>query len=265
MGLLGMGCGHAVRGRWLRGLAWVLGSMIAILLTPVLGTKAFVLMALARTGEAVDAAAMRSPKAGLPSWGLVVVSWLLLILLGSGISWLARTYYLESFSAPTSSMLPTIQPGDKFYISKLGYKPARGDVVVFISPMSEKSYVKRIVALGGDTVALEDGRLVLNGKKVEGEGQPCGPELICFEGQLDQKTYRAATDAPGRTPPSQPFAQVKVPPGHVFVLGDNRNNSADSRVWGPVPEEKVLGRADFIWYSSGPEKIRWERIDMKIR
>jgi signal peptidase I len=131
-----------------------------------------------------------------------------------------RIFVAEPFRIPSESMAPTLEPGDQALVTKVGGAPHRGDLVAFHAPRTGEVMLKRVVAVGGDTVGLEDGVLVVNGRR------PAEP-------------YVADPDAID----SVYFGPVKVAQGSLFVLGDNRGNSDDSRDYGTVPERSVIGRA----------------------
>jgi signal peptidase I len=130
-----------------------------------------------------------------------------------------RIFVAEPFRIPSESMAPTLEPGDQALVTKIG-APHRGDLVAFHAPRTGEVLLKRVVAVGGDTVGLEDGVLVVNGRR------PAEP-------------YVADPDAID----SVYVGPVKVARGSLFVLGDNRGNSDDSRDFGTVPERNVIGRA----------------------
>ena len=138
-----------------------------------------------------------------------------------------RAFLAEPLVVPTSSMSPTLRPGDHVLANKLAYRfgePRRGDLVVFRAPASDGLMLKRIVALAGDRVGLEDGVLHVNGHAVR---EPF------VDHRLVESVY---------------FGPVRVPSGTVFVMGDQRSDSLDSRTFGPVPRRRILGRADVrIW------------------
>lgn len=133
-----------------------------------------------------------------------------------------RLSVAETFRIPTESMTPTLQPGDSVLVDKLAYKgggtPDRGEMVVFHEPRTGDIVLKRVVALGGDTVGLQDGRLVVDGRR-----------------PVEPYTDPDAID-------SVYFGPVTVPHGSVFVLGDNRLNSKDSRRFGTVRNDRIIGR-----------------------
>lgn len=137
---------------------------------------------------------------------------------------LVKAFLFQPFYIPSESMEPTLRKNDRLLVNKLSRDPGRGDIVVFERPPNEaatsfnKDLVKRVVAVAGDTVEGRDGAVVVNGRKVD------EPYL-----------------APGTT--TSAFPPTAVPAGHVWVMGDNRGNSQDSRVFGPVDKDLVVGRA----------------------
>jgi signal peptidase I len=133
---------------------------------------------------------------------------------------LVRIFVAEPFRIPSQSMEPTLRPGDQALVSKRsGHDPRRGQLVAFHSPRSGEILLKRVVAVGGDTVGLEDGVLVVDGRRVS-------------EPFVDHKAIDSVY-----------FGPVRVKPGTVFVMGDNRANSEDSRDFGAVGTELIIGRA----------------------
>lgn len=134
-----------------------------------------------------------------------------------------RPFVMEAFWIPSGSMIPTLEIGDRVLVNKFIYRftePTRGDIVVFESVDNpEEDLIKRVVGLPGDRIAVRNGRLFVNG-----------------EPQKEPYTNK-------RLPDRSFFAQTTVPKDHIFVMGDNRANSADSRVFGPLPEENIEGEA----------------------
>ncbi|MFP4224445.1 MAG: signal peptidase I [Phycisphaeraceae bacterium] len=173
---------------------------------------------------------------------------------------------------PTGSMLPTIVQGDHITVNKLAYglklpltnislghwsEPERGDVVTFWSPEDGQRMVKRVVGLPGDTVALADGRLIVNSQFARYSG-PLGRTAV-------RETIAGRTHlvrfVPTR-PVKRDFGPVRVPPGHYFMLGDNRDNSRDSRFFGTVPGSAITGEAFGVALSLDPGRAfapRWDR------
>ncbi len=134
-----------------------------------------------------------------------------------------RPFVLEAFYIPSESMVPTLEVGDRVFVNKFVYRvtePERGDIVVFESvDGGDEALIKRVVGLPGDTIAVRSGTLYVNGEPQK--------EPYLNRQPLDESFY----------------GPILVPPGHVFVMGDNRANSADSRVFGPVPKENIKGEA----------------------
>lgn len=195
-----------------------------------------------------------------------------------------RAFVVEPFRIPSRSMVPTLLVGDFILVNKFGYglrlpvthtkivdigEPQRGDVMVFRYPEDPtKDYIKRVIGLPGDTVAYHGTQLFVNGKAVPaeaaglytGEGAPAHfMTRLLFE-DLPDGPVHPILDIENRPGPQQ--NTVKVPPHHYFVMGDNRDNSADSRVWGFVPESALVGQAFMIWLSIDFNDfgIRWSRI-----
>jgi len=170
---------------------------------------------------------------------------------------------------PSASMQPTILAGDRIFVNKLAYdlkvpfttwhlaqwsNPQRGDIVVFYSPYDGTRLVKRVVGLPGDTVELRNDQLIINGQPMEYAPLPAGisdqlPEverersLLATE-QLSGHSH-AVMAIPG-VPAKRTFGPVQVPEGHYFMMGDNRDNSFDSRYFGVVERKRIVGRATAV-------------------
>jgi signal peptidase I len=166
------------------------------------------------------------------------LEWLVLLVTAVAIAIVIKTFLVQAFYIPSGSMLPTLQENDRVLVNKLSYKMHdvhRGDIVVFEAPpMMEQSdikdLVKRVVGLPGDDVSLRDGQVYINGKPLEEDYLPGGP---------------AQTPSEPLTSGNCPFADQstwKIPPNAIFVMGDNRQASQDSRCFGPIPEDTVVGR-----------------------
>ena len=186
---------------------------------------------------------------------------------------------------PTGSMRPTILEGERILVNRLAYDlkipfttrhlaewgaPERGDVVVFYSPMDGQRLVKRVIGLPGDVVELQENRLLLNGGPVE--YQSLSAESLVAVSDADRPDRRFAKELlPGRShpvmamtdrPARRTYGPVTVPAGRYFVMGDNRDNSFDSRFFGTVPRESILGRATAVVTSVDPDRWyapRWDR------
>lgn len=178
-----------------------------------------------------------------------------------------RTFIVQAFKIPSGSMLPTLQIGDHILVNKLRYgvrlpligervvkfqDPRRGDIIVFVYPVDpHKDFIKRVMGAPGDTIEIRHKRVYVNGSLVE---DPFG-QFVDGPGDLS------------RLSPRDNFGPVTVPPDEVFVMGDNRDRSYDSRFWGFVPIDDVKGRAFVIYWSwDGADRwVRWERIGDVIR
>ena len=174
-----------------------------------------------------------------------------------------RSFLVEPFQIPSSSMVPTLQVGDYILVNKYTYgirlpvlrtkvvslnEPKRGDVMVFFPPhMNDTYFIKRVIGLPGDEVSYRDKRLYVNGEPIVEESVEAPPGW--------PSRYRLARETLGE---AQHLTQVDelrnpkdmtivVKPGHYFMMGDNRDNSSDSRVWGQVPEQDIVGKAFAVW------------------
>ena len=201
-----------------------------------------------------------------------------------------RSFLVEPFKIPSGSMIPTLLVGDLILVNKFHYglrvpvlntkitegeKPQRGDVMVFrYPPKPSLDYIKRVVGLPGDTVAYLNKRLTINGKTIETQSVP---EFFDEDSMRYFKQYQEALgaqphrllnddDRPAFIPGVEKFpgfeacnytiegVTCKVPEGQYFMMGDNRDNSMDSRYWGFVPEKNIVGKAFFVWMNFGSFK-----------
>ena len=199
------------------------------------------------------------------------------------IVFVLRSFLFEPFKIPSGSMIPTLLVGDFILVNKFTYGirlpvinqkiidinlPKRGDVMVFRFPEDPSlDYIKRVVGLPDDTISYQNKRLTINGQAVEMQkiDDYRHPDRMYFSeqfvAQLGDVSHRLLndTDAPAFVPDPSRFIHrenctynavgvtCKVPDGHYFMMGDNRDNSRDSRSWGFVPEENIVGKAFFIW------------------
>jgi signal peptidase I len=161
--------------------------------------------------------------------GRTVVEWVGVIGGGIIIALLIEAFLVQAFWIPSPSMVPALDVGDRVLVNKLSYRlhdVDRGDVVVFERPPGAssddediKDLIKRVVAVGGDTIEGRNGLVYVNGERLD---------------ESDYLEPGAATDS---------LPRLTIPEGHVFVMGDNRGNSEDSRVFGPIDEDTIVGRA----------------------
>ncbi|MDR2668981.1 MAG: signal peptidase I [Desulfovibrio sp.] len=178
------------------------------------------------------------------------------------IAVLIRTFIIQPFVIPSESMLNTLQTGDRIFVLKFSYgihlpfiekeiistgEPRVGDIIVFPFPQKkEDDYIKRVVGVPGDTLEMRNKRLYRNGIPAD-------------------EPYVVLKDTAGN-PHRDNFRPLTVPPGKVFVLGDNRDNSLDSRYWGFVDKDTVQGKAVVIYWSSTDFiNIAWSRIGTLLR
>ena len=180
-----------------------------------------------------------------------------------GLVLVLRSFVIEPFQIPSSSMVPTLKVGDFIVVNKWTYgirlpvirnkiielnSPQRGDVMVFFPPHEERYFIKRVVGLPGDEIHVLNGVLYVNGDKMSQEilaDEEAAPRSVVMTEDLTGVEHAIQKRLlPTRL--SQNFTAV-VPQGHYFMMGDNRDNSSDSRVWGPVPEERIVGKAFARW------------------
>ncbi|MCX2981844.1 signal peptidase I [Halieaceae bacterium IMCC14734] len=174
-----------------------------------------------------------------------------------------RSFLVEPFQIPSSSMVPTLQVGDYILVNKFTYgirlpvvrtkvmalnEPQRGDVMVFFPPhMNDTYFIKRVIGLPGDEIRYENKRLFVNGEEIQqkllAQLPPSRPRFRLIEESLRGVEHEIRTDMARA---NDNFA-VTVREGHYFMMGDNRDNSSDSRVWGQVPEGDIVGKAFAIW------------------
>ena len=228
---------------------------------------------------------------------LQIRQWVFRFLKGWGFSIIAAVLIATSFKSaiadwndvPTGSMKPTILVGDRVFINKLSYglkipyttwhiarwrAPERGDIVVFYSPMDGKRLIKRLIGLPGDEIALLNNKLYIDGKALDyriiegtspgGQNKIPGDHYVYLAENLVGKQHPIMIS--GTKPPFDSFDPVMVPEDNVFVMGDNRDNSADSRFFGFVELNQVLGRATAIVISRDGSFLhpRWERFFKKL-
>lgn len=178
-----------------------------------------------------------------------------------------RSFVVQAFKIPSGSMLPTLQVGDHILVNKFIYgvrlpiwgtrlmavsHPQRGDVVVFAYPVDPtKDFIKRVVGVGGDVVQIRDKQVFVNGERWD---------------DVHASFVDGRRDGRGSSPRDN-FGPVTVPPGHLFVMGDNRDRSYDSRFWGFVDRDEVAGKAFLIYWSwDGSDRwVRWNRLAQSIQ
>lgn len=200
----------------------------------------------------------KPPKTNLAK----VFEWVQVFAIALVISFIIRVELVSAYVIPSGSMIPTLKIGDRVMVNKASYGlkipftgrtllgdglPSRGDIVVFDPPFdSPDAYIKRVIGLPGDIVAARDKILYVNGRPVQEEYALFSDKFI-----LPPGTSRRDT-----------FGPLKVPPGKLFMMGDNRDGSNDSRFWGFADVSRVKGRAMFVLWSWDSERMspRWSRM-----
>ena len=216
------------------------------------------------------------------------------IVMAVGIALVVRTFIIEPFKIPSGSMIPTLLVGDYLFVSKFAYGhripftrqrifmregPKRGDIAVFEYPQDpRKDYIKRVVGLPGDHIAYRNKRLYLNGALVGYEVN--GQFSYTNEQKQEVESLRLSEKLPNSSSAGsvsysilvRPFSysdptDTTVPPDHYFVMGDNRDNSNDSRYWGFVPAYRLVGEALTIFWSWDHQegRLRWDRLGQEIK
>ncbi|NIM19118.1 MAG: signal peptidase I [Candidatus Latescibacteria bacterium] len=184
-----------------------------------------------------------------------------IIILAVALALFARTFFIQAFRIPSESMEETLLVGDFLFANKLIYgpkipflnirlpgvrDPQPGDIIIFKYPLDQQTdYIKRCVAVAGQTVEMKGTKLYI-------------------DGVLQEEPYSQYSNIPGY---NRHYGPITIPEGHIFMMGDNRDNSADSRAWGPLPLDLVLGKAMFIYFSWNPRShsVRFSRIGDIIR
>ena len=210
-----------------------------------------------------------------------------------------RAFLVEAFKIPSGSMIPTLQVGDHIFVSKFLYgvripwtnvklfkhtrEPRRGEIIVFVYPQDpEKDFIKRIVAIPGDTVQVCGGQVLINNQPLRRELQTGRCEYDDFDEDRPMgswrrvpctsyrewngsETYQTVHNQGGGAAAQGCGPATTIPAEHVFVMGDNRDNSHDSRFWGPVHYDLIKGKAWFIWWSAGEKtSVRLNRMFDRI-
>jgi len=264
------GAGHALIGAFRRGLAWAIGlpllALVVLFVVPMsLVAFAAALLILVGTyvGAAVDAA--RGPISR-PSWkrlplalgGLLVASLAFNAFVTQPVMTYYRAHYVQAFTTPSGSMMPALLVGDYILTDKAVYRsrrPQRGDIVVFKYPVDERrDFIKRIVGLPGDQIQIRGGKVLIDGAPLAEPYLPSSEPAAALPGGETFCGY-----AYGCTP-------TVLPPDAYFVMGDDRDNSQDSRHWGFVKLDKIVGRATMVYFSWDRDRhrLRTERLGHRL-
>lgn len=220
------------------------------------------------------------------TWGQAILAFLVPIFLVLVIRWA----FIEPFVIPSGSMIPNLLIHDNILVKKLSFglkipfsekwilqwsSPERGDIVVFRYPENKDVfYIKRLVGMPGDKLKIDSGRIILNDQefKLTPQYEVSEDEFYYFTENNGEKEYavRFLTEAPIGRP-----SEIEIPQGQYFFVGDNRDQSSDSRSWGFVSSELLVGKAWVVWLSCNntlpnmsfvcdPSQLRWDRIFKKV-
>jgi signal peptidase I len=192
----------------------------------------------------------------------IVKEYIKAIFIAIVIALFIRTFFVQAFKIPSGSMIPTLQIGDWLLVNKFIYgikiplirktlipvkNPQRGDIAVFIYPMDRsKDFIKRVIGVGGDIIEIKNKKVYINDSLYDNHHEIHTDSLIL----------------PRSLQPRDNLGPIRVPEGYIFVMGDNRDNSYDSRFWGFVDLKDVVGKAFIIYWSWNGKNhsIRWKRF-----
>jgi signal peptidase I len=255
---LSMGLGHVYCGQPLRGLAFFMIS-VAINLVVILGfislpaTLNLIIPAaieLAAIFDAIRCAGLASLEYRLARynrWYFYVVIWIGTSFFGALNAGFIKSNVAQAFGIPSESMEPTILNGDHVMVNMAVFsfrQPERGDLVIFRMPSEQETpLIKRIIGLPSETIEIRN-------------------ESVFIDGKMLRETYKRVDGLNVNDPSLNFFAPTKIPDRTYFVMGDNRENSLDSRDFGPVPKDRLLGLVRMIYFSIVPDSwtIRWNRF-----
>lgn len=197
-----------------------------------------------------------------PRWQTMLKEYAEALIVALVLAFFIRSFVVQAFKIPSGSMLQTLQIGDHLLVTKFAYGvkipftnimvleregPERGDVIVFDFPEDpSKDFIKRVVAVPGDVIEIREKKVFLNGEELD-------------------EPYIQHVDASTSVPRRDNFGPVMVPENKYFVMGDNRDESYDSRFWGFVERNTIAGKALILYWSWGSlTDIRWERIGQMV-
>jgi signal peptidase I len=170
-----------------------------------------------------------------------LIGWVVFVAVVVLVSTAARAYAIQTYFVPTTSMTPTLMPGDRIVVNKLSSTVHRGDIVVFHDPPTDHGgpavLVKRVIGLPGETISSQGNTVLIDGKPL------AEPWLVTLQGQCLES--------------SQHIVSTKIPPDHYFMMGDCRGDSEDSRYWGTLAGSYMIGKVDLIIWRSGHPWFHW--------
>jgi signal peptidase I len=266
--------GHPRKGAgWFAGFLVLYGAFVGSIATGTLGLTFpfFGLLVCLRIAAILDATRLTVPA--LVPRNVTLTLMVIGMSVASFIAGIVGTQFARTYQMLTPAMYPSLEVGDRFMSSRIVRKPERGQIIVFSYPLNRRiSSVQRVVGLPGDTIEMRHGELILNGSLVDRRplSDSCktlGMECTVWQETIDGSVYKIAIVKEEYLvdPASREFGPATVPNGQLFILGDNRDNSADSRYWGYLPIEFIEAKPKFIYWSSGDGHIRWNRIAKSVK
>ena len=178
-----------------------------------------------------------------------LLDYCLMAVVAIALALAVQAYVVRPYRIPSESMAGTLRPGDRVLVNRVVYRlrePQRGDVMVFRYPLDRAvTFIKRVVGIPGDTLQVKDGRLLINGRPVK------EPYVHRTGGTLDPTLAQGPLYGSTLQEPWSLAQPYTVPSGNFFVMGDNRTNSDDSRDWGVVPRDAVIGEGFFLYWPPG--------------
>lgn len=220
--------------------------------------------------------------------------WAEAILVAVVLALVIRTFVIQAFKIPSGSMLETLQIGDHLLVNKMTRgtiveipltrvvlfhvprlrEPQRGEIVVFQFPRDlSRDFIKRVIGLPGEVLAIRDKRVTVNGALLEEPyviyrgGRPAASPAPAMLRMAANPVPACSVREGGYVQERDDYGPCRVPEGHLFMMGDNRDQSEDSRTWGPLPMELIRGKAFLIYWSWDRERFlpRWSRIGTLVR
>lgn len=268
LSLIEPGLGQIYNGQARKGILFILAQLLLIPLLMLSLNSGYVLMYLSImmiltvayyvvvVGDAIRHAKIQASDYQLKKYNKTIIYLgVIIVLMGFGTSarLFIKNHYVEAFKIPAGSMEPTILIGDHILVDRQSSarSPQRGDLVIFEYPKDpSKDFIKRVVAVGGDTVAIRDKQLYVNNKPVK--------EAYIVHNELET--------IPADLNPRDNFGPLTVPADSYFMMGDNRDRSYDSRFWGCVEKSRIKGTVRNIYWSWDRNRnaVRWNRIGTKF-
>lgn len=288
LNLLGPGLGYLYAGRPRRAALatvglypWVIALVVLSFVAPSAPLRVGLLvlmLAVSLLILPVDAARVArrvrsAPRRRYQRWYTLLAVWLVVGfgVQGPAVGWI-KAHVAAAFRIPSGSMTPTLMPGDFVLASsRAPSQVRRGDVVIYRVPRDDRRYVHRVAGLPGDTLAMHDFHLVVNGRATDGsaEWQPDSAASAAEDAAFVWQRGRLAPGVDSATyrPTYGTWGPLVIRRGEAFVLGDDRPNSLDSRYRGLVPLEALVGRPEWIYFSRDPASgtIRWSRLGRAAR